>query len=336
VAAAAKPGPAPQGAFSLSTQTWQQSTRMSVRALLGTTPDVLTSPKTGPKHAASRLAKKMHFVNCHGSDHDPSFSGESPAETYPTAMHSTKLVGLKRGSVAAFECCFGAELYDPSDADGQMSISNAYLKAGVFGVVASSTIAYGPADDNANADVICRVFLERVVGGASLGRAFAEARLSLVANQSVVDPYNAKTLAQFVLLGDPSIHAFTSSTEDTKSSEAALAERSQRRVRLAKSGERLGMNAAYTVPVGKADARTRRLCNEVNKRSKKKYSHLRAFLVRDPAPPKGVGKANGKREAQRVFVAVRERKKDPLVYNLVGLLAYEVNGRLVTKELESR
>ena len=336
LAAAAKPGPVPKDAFALSTWTWQKSTRASVRPLLDVAPGVLTSPKSGPTYAPARLGAGLHFVNCHGSDHDRRFLGESASEQFPTAMDSRKLAGLKRGSVAAFECCYGAELYDPADAGGDMSISNAYLKAGVHGVVASSTIAYGPPDDNANADVICRVFLEKLIAGASLGRAFLEARLTLVANQSVVDPYNSKTLAQFVLLGDPSIHPFAVAAEDTRPTKVALAERTQRRVRLAKSGERLGKTAAYTVPVAKPDARTRRLRDALRKRVHRKFEHVRAFTVRDPAPPKELAKAKGRKQPQRVFVAVREKKRDELVYKLIGLLAYEVDGQLVTMELESR
>ena len=89
-----------------------------------------------------------------------------------------------------------------------MSIANQYLAKGAAGVVASTTISYGPADDNANADWICQFFIEQVLRGASLGRAFLEARLAYVRKQSVVDPYDEKTLAQFVLLGDPSLHPF--------------------------------------------------------------------------------------------------------------------------------
>jgi hypothetical protein len=42
-----------------------------------------------------------------------------------------------------------------------------------------------------------------VLRGASLSRAFLGARLAYVRQQSVADPYDEKTLAQFVLLGDP-------------------------------------------------------------------------------------------------------------------------------------
>ena len=71
-----------------------------------------------------------------------------------------------------------------------MAIANTYLASGAAGVLASTTIAYGPEEGNANADVICQVFVEQALRGASLGRALLEARLSYVNQQSVVDPYD--------------------------------------------------------------------------------------------------------------------------------------------------
>ena len=91
-------------------------------------------------------------------------------------MDARKLKGLRAGTVAAFECCYGAELYSPRGI-ASMSIANAYLKAGLYGLIAGTTVAYGPADTNDNADILCQLFLEQLLSGASLGRAFLEARL---------------------------------------------------------------------------------------------------------------------------------------------------------------
>ena len=44
------------------------------------------------------------------------------------------------------------------------------------------------------------------ISGSSSGRAALQARLDLIAARSSLDPYNAKTLGQYVLIGDPSIH----------------------------------------------------------------------------------------------------------------------------------
>ncbi|MGE0363133.1 MAG: hypothetical protein AB7H93_07865 [Vicinamibacterales bacterium] len=110
---AAKPQPRPDSCFALSAKVWVKSTKMSVRNILGAVPVVLTSPAAGPTFTTKALREKVHFVNCHGNESDHTFSGEHPKDVYATAMDSRKLKGISTGTVAAFECCFGAELYDP-------------------------------------------------------------------------------------------------------------------------------------------------------------------------------------------------------------------------------
>ena len=80
------------------------------------------------------------------------------------------------GTVVAVECCYGAELYDPSDSDMQSGICSTYLRDGAYGYFGSSTIAYGPNQGNGQADLICQYFLDEVLNGASLGEATQRAR----------------------------------------------------------------------------------------------------------------------------------------------------------------
>lgn len=337
--AKAKPSIRPESAFAISARVWQKSTKMSVRNLLGTVPAVLTSPKLGPTFAKAKLREKIHFVNCHGNTYDHTFSGEGPTDHYSTAMDARKLAGVGAGTVAAFECCYGAELYAPKGLPA-MSIANAYLAKRAAGILASTTIAYGPADDNANADVICQLFLEQILRGASLGRALLEARLAYVRQQSVADPYDEKTLAQFVLLGDPSLHPFAAAPDEEPlaSTPAAHAARLQRRVRLFKTGERLARETAYTVPAKGA----RLPASKQFASARKRFRHVLAFRVHEPPVERGpIGKAmKAMPRAKRVFVATRRRKtaaqgaKIPPRYD--GLLAYEVNGQLVTCTVVSR
>jgi hypothetical protein len=54
--------------------------------------------------------------------------------------------------------------------------------------------------------LICRFFINRILEGASLGRAALLARQDYVDAHDTLDPVDLKTIAQFVLLGDPSIH----------------------------------------------------------------------------------------------------------------------------------
>ena len=226
-----------------------------------------------------------------------------------------------------------------------MSIANTYLRKGAIGVVASTTIAYGPEDDNANADIICQLFIEQVLRGASLGRAFLEARLGYASQQSVVDPFDEKTLAQFVLLGDPSLHPFPESTvpparKSTASKSAEHAARLQRRVRLMKTGERLSRECAFTVPAGRTARVKASLKTKALRSAGKRFKHLRRFDVREPAGPRASRSkaASVMPRATQVFVATRQRRTSTPANSprVDGLLIYQVNGNTVEINLVSR
>ena len=72
-----------------------------------------------------------------------------------------------------------------------------------------------------------------MLAGASLGRALLTARQRYVAAQPAMTPVDLKTLAQFSLLGDPSIHLVTPPPG------APVGARIDRRRRLAFAGIRL-------------------------------------------------------------------------------------------------
>ena len=93
-----------------------------------------------------------------------------------------------------------------------MGICNAYLAEKAYGYFGSTTIAYGPDDHNDNADLICQYYFKHLFSGSSSGRAALQARLDFIAARSPLDPYNAKTLGQYILIGDPSIHPVVSSS----------------------------------------------------------------------------------------------------------------------------
>jgi hypothetical protein len=191
----------------ISAKVWEKSTRLSMERLFGSGRDVRLSPVEGPNWESQLLGRRMHFVNCHGAPADPNFYGQS-GSNYPTA-HSARLVAgqISEGTVAAAECCYGAELYDPSVLNsGQAGICNTYLASKAYGYFGSTTIAYGPAEGNGAADLICQFFLRRVLAGASLGRAALEARQQFATQAPELDPTDLKTLVQFNLLGDPSLY----------------------------------------------------------------------------------------------------------------------------------
>lgn len=192
----------------ISAAVWKKSTAQSLENTFGSSADLQLSPKAGPSWSARLLSRRAHFINCHGDTAAPYYWGQQ-GSSYPKA-HSAKFVEgkISEGTVMTAECCYGAELYDVAEptSEGQRSICNTYLASGAYGVFGSSTIAYGPSEGNGSADLICQYFLKLVLEGASLGRAALEARQRFAQSGAVLDPADLKTLGQFSLLGDPSIH----------------------------------------------------------------------------------------------------------------------------------
>jgi len=193
--------------FSVTAEVWKGSTSLSLTKLFGSSSAMATSPPKGPVWTAARLRPRVHFINCHGSPSDPNFYGQK-GRSYPVAHSAKRLVRrIMNGTVVAVECCYGAELYDPADSGMQPGICSTYLQDGAYGYFGSTTIAFGPSEGNGQADLICQYFLDEVLGGASLGDAVLRARHRFAGAYTHLDPFDLKTLMQFFLLGDPSIHA---------------------------------------------------------------------------------------------------------------------------------
>lgn len=220
--------------FGLSTRTWEKSTALSLFNVVGNATSLTLSPPASAKHPAKRLAPLLHFINCHGGASDPKFYGEDSAGRQPVAYESSALKGkIRRGTVAAVECCYGGEMYDSVTLGLPLPIGQHYLAQGACGYVGSSTIAYGPAEGNGAADLLTQYFLLAVLEGASLGRAMLMARQRFVRQVAELDPADLKTLAQFSLLGDPSLQPVrvASASQVPKGIAAADAMRLQRRDR---------------------------------------------------------------------------------------------------------
>ncbi|HEY8150518.1 MAG TPA: C25 family cysteine peptidase [Vicinamibacteria bacterium] len=194
-----------KGYFGLSAHTWRQSTAKSLKALFGAAAATRTSPNDGPLWKKTELSPLSHFINCHGGTIDPQFYGQK-GEEFPVAHQAVHLPDkVARGTVVAAECCYGAELYEPDGTPEGICVH--YLREGAIAFMGSTCTAYGPSTTNGDADLICRFFLEGAIAGASFGRALLEARLRFVQEGNPLNPVELKTLAQFVLLGDPSLRA---------------------------------------------------------------------------------------------------------------------------------
>ena len=239
----------------VSASVWVNSTTLSLQSAFGSAGAIQISPPSGPNWTPAQFQALSHFFNCHGAPADPHFYGQK-GTNYPVS-HDAAIVAQHavEGTVVAAECCYGAELYAPSIAGGQAGICNSYLLRKAYGFFGSSTIAYGPANGNANADLICQYFFKNLLTGASIGRAALQARHDFIRSAAALDAVDLKTLAQFSLMADPSVLPVQSSPVDHTLKTALSSKgvphemgdiRTMRRERLRRYGLAIGSAAATT------------------------------------------------------------------------------------------
>ena len=325
--------------FGLSTNSWRKSTGESLFNIFGNSSALTLAPPKGPNYPAKQLAPLGHFINCHGGPSDPQFYGQK-GKDYPPSLSSEAIKGkIKPGTVAAVECCYGAELYNSVTLSLPMPICQRYLIQGAYGYFGSTTIAYGPAVGNGTADLITQYFLLAMLDGASLGRAALLARQRFVQQAAELDPIDLKTLGQFNLLGDPSVHpvAITSATAVPAGVDAHAStriERQSRRAKMRAEGEHLQKTkptASRKVSgVRKSTTVAKALANIARKAGIGSRKQFTAFQVDAPR----VSRARGRKAApvaSRYYVAVylpgkgRGRPED----RSIAAVAKEVSGRIV-------
>jgi hypothetical protein len=331
---------------------WKKSTEASLRAAFGTAAGMKDSPPNGPTWTAGELGARAHFFNCHGAAGDPRFFGQK-GNVFPVAHDAAVVAGrLTAGTVLAAECCYGAELYDPGPLGTRMGMCNTYLANGAYAYLGSSTIAYGPADGNAQADLLCQFFVRSIRSGASAGRACLEARAEYVKHVTTLTPTDLKTLAQFNLMADPAVtpvaaappgHLVVKGGAAKAAAAAAALDRLGRAARRATLGE-VSRAAAAATPVA-AD----RVTGATAAKAAKAVLGLAAdagfrnasVLSFDVAAPPGTGpaaKAVRALATGRVHVCFeRERPEThaPVVI-IRGLEVVEFDGSLKAIEFRSR
>ncbi|HEX6064852.1 MAG TPA: hypothetical protein VFZ04_11560 [Longimicrobiales bacterium] len=345
--------------LAISAEVWEGSTRLTLRNLFRTSTTVRLSPPRGPRWSKRDVARMTHFINCHGAPVSPEFLGQRGTNSYPVSHQAAHIAGkVTRGTIVAVECCYGAELYDPALLpDNQPGIANVYLGGGAYAYFGSTTIAYGDVEFNSAADLLCQYFLAGVLQGASLGRATLEAQQRFARAGTDLDPVDLKTLAQFVLLGDPSVHpvAKTASGQPKKRKQAIVPSddgtRRDRRVALLRKG--LGIPQVQGTAVRAQKAAPRKLVaalEQVARARKLVPSNLLSFAVRQPAVrtagvrSKAVRAATAPAAAFHVmFTRQQSRAKSrrgaaaPPIAPTVLLVAREVDGEIVSlRELHRR
>jgi len=282
-------------AYAICCASWEGAGRECVREIGESSRRLMMSPprKDDSTVARRRLASRLHLIKCHGSSLDSRFYGQR-GSAYPVALDSGTLRGrVSARTVVGAMCCYGAGVFSPDDPAavdaGAWPIASTYLRRGAWAFAGSTTIAWVGTGTMMCADWIVAGYLKAVLDGASVGRALLEAKqgyLRWLGQQGQKpDVADEKTLLQFVLLGDPSIHPVKAPTAAGTPTAVAGAARAPRAA---------AARADAPFRLRAAERRARRAFH------RQLAGHLRAALpVRSKATPAA------RRHARDVFAAVR-------------------------------
>jgi hypothetical protein len=335
--------------FAVSAKIWVRSTRRSVRQIFPNAKNVATVPANSPEWPANLLARRVHFINCHGANRATEFFGQPAdgAAEFPVSLKASYVDGkISPGTIAVAECCYGGQLKRVPKSNTRLGICEVYLKDGAHAFAGSTTVAYGDFERNGDADLLCQFFIEEILGGASVGRAFLEARHRFVEKASPLDPAERKTLAQFNVYGDPSITpvsvqapSLTSAASTAEVLSAARDERKERRRQLFQQGSALQireplLRRSPAKPAARAPRALQAKARELNLRPTAALSFelrdrpqpeaMLAAFARKPASPSAFHVLFCKSEAGRRST----KTTTPAVRNIVVLIATEVDGAM--------
>jgi hypothetical protein len=208
--------------YAICSVEWKDPAKKCMQHIPKPISDLLISPPTRDisTSARNRLSAPLHMIQCHGSPKDTKFYGKKNGGGFKIAITSATLrPRLKPATVVATGCCYGAQIFPPEDPHakkrgkkrGQWPVASTYLRKGALGYVGSTMITLHDPSNMLLADSIVAEYLHSVVKGASIGRAFLDAKQiylrRLIFDQHYgLDDGDEKTLIEYVLLGDPSIH----------------------------------------------------------------------------------------------------------------------------------
>jgi len=207
-------------AYATCCDAWRKAGEATAHYLGIPLADLMISPPEvdGAALSRRRLARTLHVTKCHGALLDARYSGQK-GRSFPDVLSSGSVrAHAKPATLAAAMCCYGAQVFAPDDprnnTPGEWPISMAYLRTGAPGFMGATRIAWVGVTSMMCADWIVAAYLKKCLEGASLGRAMLESKqdfLQFLQGQGQrPDTADEKTMIEFVLLGDPSIHAVKS------------------------------------------------------------------------------------------------------------------------------
>jgi hypothetical protein len=315
--------------FGLSTAEWAESTKLSLKALFGDKVPVNLSPDAGPDFDEKMLAARAHFINCHGAPDDGQFYGQK-GTAFPISHRAASLASRRfDATVVAAECCYGGQLFTPKK--DAWPIAARYLAGGAYAYFGSTTIAYGPATSNGLSDNLCQSFLRKAISGSSTGRALLEARQEYIRSASFLGPQDLKTIAQFNLLGDPSIHPVVA----PKKRALGIAGIADRRANLRADGQALAARRAVMQTIATTDS-VRDQLQAITAALGLDAPETLSFESQRPSTRMGI--TGGGTERARFHVVSGRRRVDGATQlpHVVAVVAREVGGKLEHVEIQSK
>ncbi len=236
-------------AFGYSASIWKRAARGAFAAV-GEARALRLSPplsvRDRPRPDATGRLPRFHYYNLHGLVDSPDWFGQVdpafPADyaPFPVALQPGDLPSAA-GTVVVAECCYGAHLEGRSVAE---SVALSHMAGGALAFFGATGVAYGGLDGPlVAADLLAFHLWRALLDGLPAGRSLARAKALLVADamsrQGYLDGEDEKTVAGFVLYGDPSLpHATPGEAQ------AAAFERAPRALR-----KQAGLHVAAPVPM---------------------------------------------------------------------------------------
>lgn len=201
--------------------------------------DLLISPPTrdASTSARNRLSARLHLIKCHGTRLDANFWGKG--KRFVRAIKSATLKEcLKPATLVGTTCCWGAQIFSPNSRHarrGRWPLASTYLRKGAFAFVGSTARAWFGGPTMGFADYIVADYFKWILRRASVGRAFLESKHGYMCyyleGGGTADALDQKTMIEYVLFGDPSIHPVKSKVPQSHpESPLENQERGQRRL----------------------------------------------------------------------------------------------------------
>ncbi len=205
-------GDEPWSAMGYTAQVWWPAA-LEVFQPLGDAGDVLASPPVARRAfvGSGLYPARLAYFNLHGRKDDPAWFGQCDPrkmceEMYPLALHPQDVGRFEYAPRVVFsEACYGAHLEERAREE---SVTLQFLAHGTEAVVASTVLAYGSLNRKLlGADLLGKLFWQRIRQGMPAGEALRQARLAMVAHSGgesdTIAAEDQKTLISFVLYGDP-------------------------------------------------------------------------------------------------------------------------------------